>query len=276
MRLTPQEKVRLHRYRTDLHSIVNKKTAVAQKRRILEQKGGFLPALPAPLASSVLLPLLRQLFARMANVKKMALVDPRLLETLQNLDADMTSILDRTDIEVSDKVGLYNQALLRYNGMTKTRANKPTWVVVVREEKTVNAEDADEENDCAGEIVATMPKLLNMKARVLTARLKKMVNWNDRGELLHEGVAIRGSNITDLVHDLVRRPKTFDPIGWRQPASQLRSSNIPIELVGNVARRQHIQKGEITPQKKQATSRKKRTVSRQNTPALVLDGWESS
>ena len=63
VRLTPQEKVLLRRYRTDLHSIVNKKTVVARKRRILQQKGGFLPALLAPLASSVLLPLLRQLFA---------------------------------------------------------------------------------------------------------------------------------------------------------------------------------------------------------------------
>ena len=164
----------------------------------------------------------------MTNVRKMALVDPRLLETLRNpmqpsvdttirvLDADMTSILDRTDIEVSDKVRLYNQALLRYNDMTKTRANKPTRVVLVRQEKVVNGEDVEEENDCATEIIATMPKSLHIKARVLTARLKKMVDWNDRGELLHEGVAIPGSNITDLVHDLVRRRKTFDPIGWRQ------------------------------------------------------------
>ena len=63
VRLTPREKVRLRRYRTDLNSIVSKKTAVVRKRRILQQKGGFLPALLAPLASSVLLPLLRQLFA---------------------------------------------------------------------------------------------------------------------------------------------------------------------------------------------------------------------
>ena len=49
----------------------------------------------------------------------------------------MMIILDRTDIEVSDIVRLYNQALLRYNGMTKTRANKPMRVVVVREEKVV-------------------------------------------------------------------------------------------------------------------------------------------
>ena len=51
----------------------------------------------------------------MTNVRKMALVDPRLLETLRNpmqppvdttlryLDAAMTSILDRTDIEVTIK-----------------------------------------------------------------------------------------------------------------------------------------------------------------------------
>ena len=224
----------------------------------------------------------------MTNVRMMALVDPILLETLRNpmqppvdttlrdLDADMTSILDRTDIELSDKVRLYNQALLRYNGMTKTRANKPTRAVVVPEEKVVNGEDEDAGNDSADEIVATMPKSLHMKARMLTARLKKMVDWNDRGELLHEGVAIPGSNITDLVHDLVRKRKTFEPVGWQQLTSQLSGSNIPMELVGNAARRQHIQKGEIPPQKKQVTRpRKRQTVSRQKTPALVIDGWES-
>ena len=223
----------------------------------------------------------------MANVRKMALVDPRLLETLRtpkqslsdptlrNLDAEMKSILDRPDIDVSEKVRLYNQTLLRYNDMTKTHAKKPTRVVVVNDEKVGN-EDNDEENDTLSEIVATMPKSLQLRARMLTARLKKMVDWNDRGELLHEGVAIPGSNITDLVHDLVRRRKTFEPVGWQQLAGQLRGSNIPMELLGNVARRQHIQKGEITPRKKQATTpRKKQTVSRRNTPALVLDDWES-
>ena len=84
---------------------------------------------------------------------------------------------------------------------------------------------------------------------MLTARLKKMVNWNDRGELLHEGVATHGSNITDLVHDLVRKHKRFEPVGWQQLTSQLRGSNIPMELVGNAARGQHIQRGEITLRK---------------------------
>ena len=224
----------------------------------------------------------------MAHVMKMALVDPILLETLRtpkqspsdptlrDLDAEMTSILDRPDIDVSEKVRLYNHTLLRYNDMIKTHANKPTRVVVVNDEKVGNEDNNDEENDTLSEVVATMPKSLQLKARMLTAGLKKMVDWNYRGELLHEGVAIPGSNITDLVHDLVRRRKTFEPVGWQQLAGQLRGSKVPMELVGNIARRQHIQKGKITPRKKQATKpRKKQTVSRRKTPALVLDDWES-
>ena len=222
----------------------------------------------------------------MAHVRKLALVDPRILETLRaptqppadvalrDLDAEMTSILDRADVNVSEKVRLYNQTLLRYNDMTKILANKPTRVVVVNDEKVANEDNKEEENDTTSEIVSTMPKSLQMNARMLTARLKKMVDWNDRGELLHEGTAIPGSNITDLVHDLVRRRKTFEPIGWQQLTSQLRGSNIPMELVGNVARRQHIQRGETTPQKKPPTTpRKKPAVRRRKTRAMILDDW---
>ena len=81
----------------------------------------------------------------MLHVRKMALVDPRLLKslrenptplpdaidtTLRDLDAEMTSILDGSDADESEKVRLYNQALLRYNDMTKARAAKPIPVVV--------------------------------------------------------------------------------------------------------------------------------------------------
>ena len=81
----------------------------------------------------------------MLHVRKMALVDPRLLKSLRenptplpdaidtnlrDLDAEMTSILDRSDADESEKVRLYNQALLRYNDMTKARAAKPIPVVV--------------------------------------------------------------------------------------------------------------------------------------------------
>ena len=206
----------------------------------------------------------------MAHMRKMALVDPRLLETLRtpikppidtnlrDLDSEMTSILDKTDIDVSEKVRLYNQALLRYNDMAKMAATKPTPVVVMKEKETPPT------TDIMGEVVTTLPKALQEKGRQLVSRLKT-TQWNDRGELLHEGVVVPGSNVVDLVHDLLRKRKTSDPIGWQQFGSQMRAANIPMELVGNIARRRHIQQRKRTLTPKQKKGRR----------VQLPDDWES-
>ena len=63
VKMTPREETRLRKYQTKLRLIARKNVSVKQKRRHLQQTGGFLPALLAPLAASVVIPLLRQLFA---------------------------------------------------------------------------------------------------------------------------------------------------------------------------------------------------------------------
>ena len=63
VRLTPGEKVRLRKYKNKLRLIANRRLSIARKRREIQQTGGFLPALLAPLAATVFLPLLSQLFA---------------------------------------------------------------------------------------------------------------------------------------------------------------------------------------------------------------------
>ena len=197
----------------------------------------------------------------MLHVRKMALVDPRLLKSLRenptplpdaidtalrDLDAEMTSILDGSDADESEKVRLYNQALLRFNDLTKVRAAKPIPVVVEVKKKEAAATTASVVEPA--DIVGTLPKTLQMKGR----QLLSAVTWNERGELIHKGVAIRGSNAVDLVHDLLRNRKTPDPVGWQQFANQMRAANIPMELVGNVTRRLYLQKkrGKRTPQKR--------------------------
>ena len=210
----------------------------------------------------------------MAHVRKMALVDPRLLDklhtstnppvdmTLRDLDAEMTNILDKTDVDVSEKVRLYNQALLRYNDMTKLAAAKPTPVIVVKEQNP----DAP---DVMAEVVTTLPKGLQEKGRQLVSRLKT-IKWNDRGELLHEGMVVPGSIMVDLVHDLLRNRKTSEPAGWQQFASQMHAANIPMELVVNGTRRQHIQKRTRiptpTPTPKPKKSRRTQLPERIPTP----------
>ena len=65
----------------------------------------------------------------MEYAKKMALVDPRMLESIpshslstnpignimRRLDDEMRFILDRGDLNDREKVVLYNQVLMRYN-----------------------------------------------------------------------------------------------------------------------------------------------------------------
>ena len=174
VRLTPGEKVRLRKYKNQLGLIANRRLSIARE---IQQTGGFLPALLAPLAATAFLPLLKQLFAYMSHVRKMALVDPRLLETLRtptqtpvdttlrDLDAEMTSILDKSDVGISEKVRLYNQALLRYNDMVKDRAAKPTPVVVVKKNEPIVA------TDVMADVVTTLPKTLQEKGSQLVSRL---------------------------------------------------------------------------------------------------------
>ena len=79
----------------------------------------------------------------MEHARKMALVDPRLLDTLrsppppatdtlgkkvQALDDDMTTILDRKDLDDGTKVTLYNQVLQRTTSWPiNTSRNRYAW-----------------------------------------------------------------------------------------------------------------------------------------------------
>ena len=193
----------------------------------------------------------------------MALVDPRLLDTLrsqppptdtvgkivQALDDEMKTILDRKDLDDGTKVTLYNQVLQRYNGLVDKRIKEPIRVIAVNEStegSKARVEEKAEEEDAPirrleATVLDTVPKSLQAKARRLMEHLKRNVAWSDRGELVHEGVPIAGSNAVDLVHDLLRKRKTDAPTGWRSLAKQLRAVNIPMELIGNAARRTYIQ-----------------------------------
>ena len=213
----------------------------------------------------------------MEHTRKMALVDPRLLESLRpppppptntldrvlrGLDGEMSSVLDRTDLDEGDKVKLYNQILLRYNTMANKRVKQPTRVVVVNDDGTAAAaaaatttttRDGGTATAAAAEplaaigtdadIVESVPKTLKNKALRLLKRLRNdpSSQWNDRGELIIEGSAISGSNMMDLVNDVLRKRKQSDPVGWRPFAKHLKRINLPLELVGNVDRRQYMQ-----------------------------------
>ena len=90
---------------------------------------------------------------------------------------------------------------------------------------------------------------MQTNAKRLMESLKKDVEWTDRGELMHDGVPVPGSNITDLVNDLSRKRKRSDPVGWQMFAQQLRRINLPMGLIGHVERRRYLRQTAASPLK---------------------------
>ena len=133
---------------------------------------------------------------------------------MQALGDEMMTILDRKDLDDRTKVTLYNQVLQRYNVLSDKHAKEPTRVITVKESGTgvgagvgAGAEGAagapaTNTSGIEADVEDTVPKTMQGKAKRLMECLKKNMSWAARGELIHEGVPVVGSNVVDLVNDL--------------------------------------------------------------------------
>ena len=250
----------------------------------------------------------------MEHARKMALVDPRLLETLrspppptdtvgkvmQGLDDEMTSILDQKDLNDGDKVKLYNQVLQRYNHLSDRRDKQPTRVVVVNDDATTETATPEKPavapataapSAVEADIADSVPKTMKVKVKKLIDRLKTQLSWTDRGELLHDGTPVPGSNMVDLVNDVLRKRRKSDPVGWQAFAQQLKRINLPMELIGNVERRRYIRQAATatpvavtprnrplprwTPYSRWQVEQSKSPRKKRHRRLPSLDGWES-
>ena len=131
----------------------------------------------------------------MEHARKMALEDPRLLDTLrspppptptdtlgkkvQSHDDEMKTILDRKDFDDRTKVTLYNQVLQRYNVLSDKHVKEPVRVVALNETgvgpvavMAVGAVGAPS-NGIEADVVDTVSKTMQAKARCLMEHLKK-------------------------------------------------------------------------------------------------------
>ena len=193
----------------------------------------------------------------MEYAKKMALIKPCLLESLQQqqschdhqpqgmleeklcqLDQAMQHILDRKDVSQEEKLKLYHQSLQKYL-LYKDKV-EPMNVKVIGEpslpELHTKTPVEETQESLEAEIIQSAPKNLRHKASILLKRLKQDDNipWNTKGELVYKGDVIPNTHIHDLVQDVLRKCKTHVPVGWQTFARALRESNIPQDLVGNL------------------------------------------
>lgn len=187
----------------------------------------------------------------MEHSKKMALVEPRLLEVLENreahrhqmqptatkvmttLDQDMHDIGQRGDLSTEDKVKHYNQVLQRYlTYHEKQQQPEPLQVQVMAQTPTSDASSVETET------LESVPITMKKKAKLLLQRLKRHpeLKWNEKGEMIYEGQLYPQSHMADLVNDVLRKRKGFEPEGWKVFSQALHEQNVPQDLIGNKER----------------------------------------
>ena len=204
----------------------------------------------------------------------MHLIDPKMIQqvpaptnpihrSIATLDQEMRAILERNDVSDEEKVRLYNQVLQRY---LEYHDHLRTGLVTKTNQTVPKAMQE--------EVLHTVPKTMRRKAESILERINRNPNmgWNERGEFVFNDKVVRGSNIVDLVNDLIRHRKSFQPHGWEEFARALRQSNIPQDLVGNRNRWEWMHRESATSDafsNSEESSPPRRSGPRHKTPATA-------
>ena len=119
---------------------------------------------------------------------------------------------------------------------------KPKESEETSEESTAEAETSPT-SAVEQEVMKSVPKLYKAGARQLLDKIKEhrdVLNWNEKGELMYENKPITGPHLVDLVSDMLRHRKGFEPVGWSVFARGLARMNVPENLARNPQRQSAI------------------------------------
>ena len=148
----------------------------------------------------------------------------------------MDTILKDPKLPLDHKVKLYNQELQK---VIDHRDNV--------KQGTANEEKMDtsthHKDIIETELIESLPRSLKVKGKLLLQRLKmNNITWNSGGELIVENTKYDGTNIIDLVNDVMQNRKYSAPFGWQIFAQQLKKLNVPQEMIINKTRWNYILK----------------------------------
>lgn len=165
-----------------------------------------------------------------------------------NLDSEMESLLNDNNMDEKEKWMKYQQVLQRYLHF-KEQDRQP-----LRLSLESDIPEPPLKPELHQEIITAVPKLFRKKAELLINRLNTSNNitWNSVGEVSIKGERLVGSNITDLVSDMVRARKTSNPTGWQKFTDLVKELNVPREFIGNPRRVLYMERQlDTTPMRQQ-------------------------
>ena len=153
---------------------------------------------------------------------------------------EMNDWLEKDDMPEDTKATMYAPQLQRVNQLkNQVFRPEPSPVEMITQTKqTITSESDTSEQPSATDkrIIDSVPKTMQNRAKLLIWKLKDhsdVISWNDNGQLVLEGSIISNTNIVDLVNDVMRKRKGFNPEHSNTFAKALAKINVPEDYVRN-------------------------------------------
>ena len=156
---------------------------------------------------------------------------------------EMNDWLEKDDMPEDTKATMYAQQLQRVKQLRNQvfRPEPSPVQMITQTEQTMTSESdsvahSQQLNATDKQIIDSVPKTMQNRAKLLIQKLKDysdIIRWNDNGQLVLEGSIVPNSNIVDLVNDVMRKRKGFNPEHSNTFAKALTNINVPEDYVRN-------------------------------------------
>ena len=169
-----------------------------------------------------------------------------------SLKRDLSSVMANEDMSEAEKSQLYGQTLHIF----KTAHQKAL-------KETSLFPPSDPSSSKMNQLVIdSVPSTMKSKAQLLVSLLKTSpnVSWKDDCTVKFYGKSIPGSNIIDLVNDVIRHRKGSEPRGWQAFAEVLSDMNISQDVIGNRERWDWMHRAPEIPETDYITPKQKHTI----------------
>lgn len=188
-----------------------------------------------------------------------------LVNKLSVLDNDIRIILDRNDLGDYEKARLYSDTLEKYLDIKK-QLQQPNTIPLI--------DDSDNTEKMVLNM-ANFPRQYRSRAENILSHIsnESSIKWNKRGEILRDGKIITGSNVIDLINDVIKTSKNEPPIGSKEFIKLLKDSNIPMSLIGHKTRFEDLV--HVTPLRPIPESHTPTLSSRPKSRSRISARWET-
>ncbi len=173
------------------------------------------------------------------------LISPAISQ-LTNLDQQIQTVLANPNLPAFVKAAQYEQLARCYRIMHEREFKRPV-PVTFQEQPIIQGEMFEQGNFTPQHektLLRSLPRNHHNKARLLLDHLRQhpdVFQLSDKNELVVNGDKVPGSNINDLVNEVVRQRAVRQFKGSELFADALASSNVPREALGSKERLAELQ-----------------------------------